>query len=352
MKSSGAVHRFLVRSALASVLFIVGVSYIPYLWCSRHGDAWYEGKHRLHKAFGEGVARWVERGLERQSFHTGSSQFNGEWLFGTYMMAAMGHGQTALQQPDLSERHIALMEQCIERMLSPEVRAFDREMWGNDPIDTLDQPHEHHAAFLGYFNLVLSLHRLLVPESRFSELNDRITESLVRRISDSRIRLIQSYPFEVYPIDNCAVIGSIGLHARATGVDRHAFIEKWTAYCRSQYVDADKGLLIQVIDCRNGQPVDFPRASGTALGLYMISYADYGFSRELYAALRKHQAKAVCGFGGVKEYPAGVKGEHGDIDSGPVIFGFGLSSTGFMLGGARLHEDPGYFKRLYATAHA
>ena len=52
----------------------------------------------------------------------------------------------------------------------------------------------------------------------------------------------------------------------------------------------------------------------------------------------------------MREYPRGVFGL-GDIDSGPVIFGFGVSSTGFSLAGARRYGDDDAFSALYATTH-
>lgn len=79
---------------------------------------------------------------------------------------------------------------------------------------------------------------------------------------------------------------------------------------------------------------------------------DMTLSEDLFAAVQKELAGKVCGFGLVREYPKSIRGQRGDIDSGAVIFGYGLSPTGFALGGARLHGDGGYFKNLYATAHA
>jgi hypothetical protein len=84
----------------------------------------------------------------------------------------------------------------------------------------------------------------------------------------------------------------------------------------------------------------------------MISFADYDFAHQLFDAAKSNLAKTVFGFGGVREYAKGTKGGYGDIDSGPVVFGYGLSATGFMLGDTRLFEDRDYFRRLYATAYA
>jgi len=212
------------------------------------------------------------------------------------MMAGMGFGQSALQHPELRQEHVRLMGLCIEQILSPQVKAFDREMWGNDAIETLEGD-PHHAAYLGYLNVLLSLHRLLVPDSQYAALNDRITDALVRRIGASKIGLIESYPREVYPVDNCMVIGSIGLHARATGTDRRALVGKWAANFRQKYVDRATGLVYQCVDADSGEALDCARGSGTALAVYALSFADMTLSRELYQATRKQLARTVLGFG-------------------------------------------------------
>jgi hypothetical protein len=344
-------RRFLIRTLVSVALLLAGVSFVPYLWCSRNADAWYRGDAELQQELARGVEEWVSTDLTRGHFSTGSSQFNGEWLFGTYLMAGLGFGQMALEHPELKERHVELMAQCIEKILSPEVRAFDRESWGDDPIESLDSDSDH-AAYLGYFNILLSLHRQLEPESQYADLNDRITESLVRRVKASDILLIQSYPFEVYPVDNCAVIGSIGLHARATGTERTEMLSRWRDYCRDNYVDPESGLLYQAVDPCSGDPIDEPRGSGTVLGLYFLSFSDPDFSEQLYGSVKKSLFGRVFGFGAVKEYPPGKRSGRGDIDSGPVVFGFGLSPTGFLIAGTRIHADRDGYRRLFATAYA
>ncbi len=335
MNKSNIKH-FLMKRLVVFLLFLVGVSYVPYLVCSRQSDEWYAGDITLQRSLANGVEKWIEKDLALGDFHTGSAQFNGEWLFGTYMMAAMGFGQSALEHPSLRETNLPLMEQCIDEILSEDVRVFDCLMWGNDPIETLDSNKEHHAAYLGYFNLVLSLHRLLDTNSKYAELNDQITAVLIKRIESSRFGLLQSYPNELYSVDNCAVIGSIGLHGKATGEDYTLFVSTWLDNFRRRCVDPNTGLLIQALDCNSCEASDLPRGSGTALGLYMLAYADHNFTTELYRAMRTHLTHNIFGFGGVREYTEGTKGKYGDIDSGPVVFGFGLSATGFLISGARL----------------
>ena len=331
-----------MKTLVGLVLFVLGVWLVPHRWCARESARWYAGDPTLQDRLARGVERWVTNELTRSHFTTGSDQFNGEWLFGSYLMAGFGFGQTAAN----NDRHRQLLTICIDRIMSPEVRAFDKEIWGNDPLDSLDTDSDH-AAYLGYFNLLLSLHRALDPTSKYAALNDRITAALVRRIERSPTLLLHSYPNEVYPVDNCAVIASIGLHDRS----HDALLQRWAERCRRDYIDRATGLLYQCVDPGTGKPADDPRGSGTALAIYFLSFSDPALSRELFQALQQHLARNCLGFGVVREYPATVKSGRGDIDSGPVLFGWSISATGFAIAGSRIHGDPVLFDRLCRTAY-
>jgi hypothetical protein len=349
--------RAAAKYAVAASLFLLGAGTWPRAWCGRNADAWFDGRADRQAALARSVERWVGGELSRTNFATGRGQFDGEWLFGSYLMAGFGLGQCALEHPaDDRARRVALVAACIDAILRPDVRAFDAESWlGEDPIDSLDGPSAH-AAYLGYLNLLLGFHRLLDPDSRHAALNDRITAALARRLEASPILMIETYPGETYPVDNCAVAGSIGLHDRVTGADHGDLLRRWREQLRRCWVDPRSGLLVQSIDSRTGAAVDWPRASGTSLGLYFLSFWDPGLASELYAALRSECAGTRLGFGGMREYPAWVRAgtawaeRTGDIDSGPVLLGFGLSPTGFSLGPTRMFGDRETFRDLFATA--
>lgn len=339
-----------LRLTLLSVIFFIGVYLVPHSWCAREASQIFNNKGDIQNRMAAQAEMLVSNEIVRKNFKTGSDLFNGEWLFGTYMMAGMGFGQMAVLNPDRKEEYCLAMEKCIRQILSPAVREFDRQSWQSDPIDSLDTDHDH-AAYLGYFNLLLSLHRLLKNESEYSGLNDRITEALARRLNKSPVLLLQTYPGEYYPVDNCAGIASIGLYDKATGKDHSELLERCVSRMKANYTDKKTGLLYQCIDGSNGVPADLPRGSGTCLGLYFLSFMDAEFSKSLYLSMKRELRGGVLGFGGIKEYPASCKGERGDIDSGPVILGYGLSATGFAIAGTRIHNDSEMFGGLYATAY-
>jgi hypothetical protein len=198
--------------------------------------------------------------------------------------------------------------------------------------------------------LVLSMHRLIEPNSKFAALNDAITATLVRRLRSSRLLLLQSYPGEVYPVDNTAAIGSIGLYDRATGGDHHALLDTIDARFRRDYVDRSTGLLIQLVDPSTGARLDAPRGSGTCLAVYFLSFAERALSQDLWAAAQRELQSTVLRFGVMREYPSGDHGG-GDFDSGPILFGYGFTATGFAIGASRVNGDGASFRALYATAH-
>lgn len=339
--------RFMGRVAVAVVLAVAGLRYVPSWWCGREAAGWYRGESADQVPLADGVSQWVTSDLSRADYSTGSSLFDGEWLFGTYLMAGLGLCQVAAEHPDLADRYRGAIDHCLDGILSDKVRAFDAERWRSDPLEDLDGPN-HHAAYLGYMNLLLGVHRSLDPGSRFAEMNDRITESLVRRIDASPTGLLMTYPQETYPVDNVAVIASIGLHNRVTDAGRNAWLAAWRETFGDRCIDEASGLLIQAVD-ENGDAIDKPRGSGTSLSVYFLSFVDPAWSRRLYEAMREELAGHWVGFGAVREYRRGVVG-FGDIDSGPVLFGWSFSATGFAIAGSRIHGDRQLYGRLFASA--
>jgi hypothetical protein len=322
----------------------------PRFVCGRAAGDFYAGDANLQRELSRSQQRWVGAQLSRNDFKTGHSLFDAEWWFGTYVMSALGFGQIALEHPELAAEQLPWLERSLERLVSEELRAFDTQSWSEDALAP-GGPDRGHAAYLGYMNLALSLHRRLKPESRWAALNDSITATLRRRFEASPSGLIETYPNETYPVDNLAGIGSIALHARATGSSADAFLERWCARLREQQIDPRTGLLIQAASAVTGRGLDSPRGSGSALGAYFVSFADPELARDLHRAVRRELTSAPLGLGMVREYPnsVGLRGR-GDIDSGPLLFGYSVSATGFSLGSARAAGDSQHFASIFRTA--
>lgn len=335
------------RLAWTLLLLAAPALIVPRWWCGREAAGWYRGELSSQMPLARHVAQTAQSGVGIGDFRTGDKRFDGEWAFGTYMMAGTGLAQVVLQHPETTDELLPAIDTCIRQLLEPGARAFDTAAWENDALATL-QEGRGHAAYLGYFNILLGLHRKLVPDSRYVALNDRISFALASRLRASKIALIETYPREVYPVDNAAVIGSIALHHENTGTDHGELLAAEYAALRERYTDPVSGLLYQCVDAITGEPYDKPRASGTALAAYFLSFGiDDSLSRELYNALRLKTSVEVLGFGMVNEYPDNVNAGAGDIDSGPVLFGLSFSGTGFAMSSARIHGDEDFYVGIY-----
>ncbi len=315
--------------------------------CARHHiSGLYDGDLAAQQAQADAVAAWAVDFAGAEANSPGSAFFDAEWSFGTCTMAVMGLGQVVLEHPQLKERYLPGMEACLDWLLLPEARAFGTGRWSADGF-AVDSAQPGHA-YLGYLNLALGMHRLLEPESRYAAQHDAISEMLAAGLA-LPVHRFQTYPWETYPVDQAMAAGSVGLHMRATGTDHSTLLRDWSDRFRDAAVDPETGWLIQRLVTEDGRAGDEPRGSGTALAAYGLLWAEPDLSRELYQALAAHGLRAPLGLGAIREYPPGTHG-WGDIDSGPVIVGFGVSSTGFALAGARAHGDERAFTLIGRTA--
>ena len=114
-----------MRRALPMVAFLValpvGMRALA-LWHGRGAGALFEGDRETHEEQARGVARWVDADLDRGDFTTGDPRYDGEWLFATRMMAAIGYAQSALEHPELRQAHAASIDRCLEALSDPSAR--------------------------------------------------------------------------------------------------------------------------------------------------------------------------------------------------------------------------------------
>ncbi len=333
--------------ATFAAALLVGGLLAPGLVFRRDAGPLYDDDLSLARAHADGVARWTEEPLGEGDFSTGVQRFDGEWLFGTYVMSAIGHANVARAHPEYREVAVRRMESALSAVKRREVRAFDRAAWGRYPLADIGT-RRAHVAFLGYYGLALALLVELDPDSPHADLEGRIVAHLSRLMRQSESGLLETYPAETYPVDNAAAIAALGVHDRATGEDHGDIVSRYAALLREHYRDPETGLLYQAVN-RRGAAVDRARGSGTAFASFFLSYADPQLSRELYDAMHTHLLRRGFGFAAMREQMHGGSFES-DVDSGPVFFGLSPSATGFALGAARANADEETFAALYATA--
>ncbi len=296
----------------------------------------YEGEPRAVTRHADSVAAWaMERsgGTAPTGLAPDSALFQGEWDLGACQMTVLGLVQVIEQQPGTEERYLPAVRACGSWLASPESRDFGVRAWREDELG---------AAYVGYSALALVRWSQVDPEfSARSELKAMI-EALAAHLGEEPHRW-ETYPGQTYPPDLAvcaAALSQAGGHEEA--------LRAWLVRFRAEAIDPETGMLHQAISPMTGAPMDLPRASGTAFGVYFLGFVDLGLSASLYASIQDQQ-RHLGPYGGVREFPSGVQ-SLGDVDSGPVILGIGVSPTGFSLAGARLHGDRTAYLRNLRTA--
>lgn len=296
----------------------------------------------------DALARTIIEGINAQkgptAYKTGNLRFDGQSTVAIHQMALLGLGQIILDHPEKRDAYLPAMRAAADHLADREILTYADEVYRESSVHPFDEGH----AYLGYTNLGLSMLRLIEPENRHAALNDRISADLERRIEASGHGMIETYPGETWPPDVSAVIGSIGLHARATNADRSELLARWAKKFEPCALHPKSGLLVQRVKSGTCDPEDAPRGSGTAIGAYFLSFAAPELAKKLYDAMIAELAVDVAGFGGIREYPRGTSGE-GDVDAGPIVFGVSVGATGFGLGAARAHGDRVKFRALYRS---
>lgn len=326
------------------LVFVVTLFVAPRWMAGAGASAYFDGDLEAEDA----LARTVIEGITAQrgatAYKTGNLRFDGQSTIAIHQMALLGLGQIVLEHPEKRDAYLPAMRAAADRLASPETLVYAEQVYASNR----EHAHDGGHAYLGYTNLGLGMLRMVDPENPHAALHDRITADLARRIAASKHGLIETYPGETWPPDVAAVVGSIGLHARATKTDRSELLATWAAKFEPCAVHAASGLLVQRTESGGCAAADAPRGSGTAIAAYFLSFATPALAKKLYDAMTKELWVDVLGFGGVREYAPGFSGE-GDVNAGPIVFGVSVGATGFALAAARAEGDRARFRALYRS---
>jgi hypothetical protein len=275
-----------------------------------------------------------------------NSQFQGEWAVGTYSMLTAALTNIAFLFPETREESLRIVDNLIERVRTPEIRQFDTQRWGEDPLDSLSG-NAGHIGYLGHLNWMIGAHYFLGGDKRYSELYSAISSSLYRRLRSSPALCLETYPQEIYVPDNVVVFASIANFAKLHNGKYGDLLTDWVTHARNNLRDSALKLLPFHLD-PNCKIIDGVRGSGAGWNSYYLPFIDQTFASEQFENIKNNLVQKFL-ITGIREYPKGIFGI-GDVDSGPVLLGFSPSGTGFAVGGAAHAKDASLLTKLLFTS--
>ncbi len=243
----------------------------------------------------------------------------------------------------LSSKSEPLRQQAIQ-----EVRwvlsQIDTEK-GRAPF-TADTQVPNGVFYLGWSNRLLGgLLKIQLQKERSPQAVARFhkqSQELAQGFASSPTVTIEAYPGQAWPCDQTVALASLALHDELFGSNYKAVIERWVSYTQ-KHLEPQTGLIPHKINFATGQIEIGARATSQVYLLPFLLELDSNFAKQQYLKFRKQFVPKVLGFFPVREYPISTD-SHSDVDSGPIIFGFGPTSTIVSIAPARAYQDTELFK--------
>ena len=250
---------------------------------------------------------------------------NAEWGLFTLSFSTYALANLAARQPDLRAEAAATIGQAIRVALTDPIR--------QPFMDELPPALPSSVLYLGHLNLMLGCHRQLVPGSPYRRLHDSLSAALAARYQQEPSGNLMSYPGRRWLPDNTVALASLALHSRLTGSTYGAVGPRWVARARRAWLAPTTGLLASMVDSA-GHPSEEPRGSHLGWSIWFLAQVDSGFARQQYARYQRYHSTNLGVVRLYREFASGYATGAGNVDSGPLILGYGIPATAFALADA------------------
>ena len=278
------------------------------------------------------------------------SQFQGEWALYSCSMLSAALVNTTLIYDEDREANIARIDSLIQMVMSPELRAYDRERWGEDPLATLDG-NKSHVSYISHLAWMIGGYKQLGGGDKYDELYHQLCETMNRRILESPNMNLPTYPGEcVYVPDMLVAIVALSVYSQQYEGKYYSTVCQWIDEAKHHWLDNDTGMLASFLpDEREGMYSEAPiKGSYSALSCYYLTFVDEEFARDQYEKLKTNflQKRPITGF---KEYHDRRCWLGMDIDAGPIVCNLSPTGTAFAVGSVTYFEDWALRKKILKT---
>lgn len=274
-------------------------------------------------------------------------QFQGEWALYSCSMLAEALSNMSELYPETKDKAVETIDSIIQIILSPELRLYDKMRWGEDPIESFNSD-ESHVSYLSHLAWTIGNYRQVSADNKYNLLHDSICATMNRRILQSPLLNIPTYPHEpIYVPDMLVAIVALSDYAALSNGKYSSTVDTWINRAKSEWIDDNTGLLVSFLDS-NGK-FDAPiKGSYSALNCYYLTQIDPDFAKKQYKRLKLYFRQNFPF--GIKEYYDHSCWFGMDVDAGPIILNLSPSGTAFAIGSATYFEDNDFRNKLLKTA--
>lgn len=275
------------------------------------------------------------------------SQFQGEWALYSCSMYAKALENIAKLYPEMEDYSVEIIDKLIENVLSHELRSYDKERWGEDPIDGINGD-ESHISYYSHLAWMIGGFKSINGGTKYDDIYHELCAGMNDRITNSPILNVKTYPGEVvYVPDMLVAIVALKEYSDRYNGKYNETVNAWKQIMKDRFTDKETGLIMSFI-AENGEYTPI-KGSYSSLNTYYLTQVDTLFAREQYEKLKEYfvQTKRLAG---LKEYYNESCWFGLDIDAGPIIMNLSPSGTAFALGPITYFRDDELRKSFLKTA--
>lgn len=175
-------------------------------------------------------------------------QFQGEWALYSCSMLTEALSNLAELYPETREEAVATIDSLIQIVKSPELRLYDKMRWGEDPLESLDGERSH-VSYLSHLAWIIGNYKRIGGTTKYDNLYDSLCMTMNRRIVDSKLNNLSTYPGEpVYIPDMMVAIVALSDYAKLKNGKYSDTVNKWIHRVKSEWLDENTGLVVSFLD--------------------------------------------------------------------------------------------------------
>jgi len=302
----------------------------------------------VHRSLSPRYEKWArERVASKNAKELSLEDISGtEWpLFGSvfYLLATESLQEAWEENADRSSDAPKVyasgaIKAAAELVADPVHASWVKQHWGENYL------HRENVFYrMLLISALTSYQKLTGNEKHTSLLRDQ-AETLSKELDESPYGLLDDYPGQCYPTDIVAAIAAIKRADVVLGTDHSDFIKRSVRAFEGRFVDST-GLPPYEADSDTGIIGKARGCSSQWITVWTPRlWPDY--SKQLYKNFDKHFWQKHWAAVGFREFPKdnSTREWYIDVDSGPVVAGFGAAATAFGLGAARAN---GRFDHAY-----
>lgn len=344
------------KRSMVICIVIFGFIAIKTIWasCATSGHGSFDGEKKeiIRRAnyLTSKVATSPQQLLNEMPSGIGA-QFQGEWALYTCSMTCAALANIAILYPQNKETAIKFIDQMIDIAMSEEIREYDKQRWGEDPMDGI-YGDLSHISYYSHLAWMISRYKQIGGDGKYDGIYNNLCRSMNRRIRQSPILNLPTYPGEsIYIPDMLVAIVALFNYSHQYHGEYSQTVKLWIEKAKAEWIDPETGLLASFLEEYIGKvqmalPV---KGSYSALNTYYLSLVDSEFAKQQYECLKKHFRQSFP-VNGIREYHDKSCWLGMDIDAGPIIFNLSPSGTAFAIGCATSLGDMEFRNQLLKTA--